>query len=294
MPIAIEESATVPVSSMISCRKSACDGQAKRPEKCPRRHARTTAPCAAMQGRPDTNQNVRIPHTMQYAIAASVWAHVVLGALAVLAGAAALAMRKGSPNHIKSGQLFAIAMGLSSLLGAILGLVRFEDLYITFHGGVLGVTLIASGVLTLRTKGAGLTGWALVVAAINGFNFLALLLAGSYASGMPEGRLAGFHAADYFFLAGMAGFAAAGDLRMAVRRTYPYKHRIARHLWRMCLGFFIAAGSAFTGPGASAFPVAWQESGLLSLPELIIFVLMLYWLARTLMGKRTQASGEPS
>lgn len=231
---------------------------------------------------------------MQFAIAASVWAHVVLGTLAVLAGAAALAMRKGSSNHVKSGQLFAIAMGLSSLLGAGLGLVRFEDLYITFHGGVLGLTLIASGVLTLRAKGAGLAGWALVVATINAFNLLALLLAGSYASGLPEGRLAGFHAADYFFLAGMAGLAAAGDLRMAVRRTYLYKHRIARHLWRMCLGFFIAAGSAFTGPGASAFPVAWQESGLLSLPELIIFVLMLYWLARTLMGKRTQAPGKPS
>ena len=50
----------------------------------------------------------------------------------------------------------------------------------------------------------------------------------------------------------------------------------------MCIGFFIAAGSAFTGPGASAFPEAVRDSGILSLPELIIVLLMFLWLWKTL------------
>jgi hypothetical protein len=50
----------------------------------------------------------------------------------------------------------------------------------------------------------------------------------------------------------------------------------------MCIGFFIAAGSAFTGPGASAFPEVVQRSGILSLPELTIVLLMLFWLWKTL------------
>jgi hypothetical protein len=54
----------------------------------------------------------------------------------------------------------------------------------------------------------------------------------------------------------------------------------------MCIGFFIAAGSAFTGPGASVFPDAVRNSGVLSLPELTIMLLMLFWLWKTLRQPR--------
>jgi len=60
----------------------------------------------------------------------------------------------------------------------------------------------------------------------------------------------------------------------------------------MCIGFFIAAGSAFTGPGASAFPQAVQDSGILSLPELTIMLLMLFWLWKTLRRPRPMISGQ--
>ena len=42
--------------------------------------------------------------------------------------------------------------------------------------------------------------------------------------------------------------AAAGDVRMLVRGGVLGAKRIARHLWRMCFGLFIAAGSFFLGP----------------------------------------------
>jgi hypothetical protein len=42
--------------------------------------------------------------------------------------------------------------------------------------------------------------------------------------------------------------AAAEDVRMLVRGGVFVTKRIARHLWRMCFGLFIAAGSFFMGP----------------------------------------------
>jgi hypothetical protein len=40
----------------------------------------------------------------------------------------------------------------------------------------------------------------------------------------------------------------AGDARMLARGGVLGAKRIARHLWRMCFGLFIAAGSFFLGP----------------------------------------------
>jgi hypothetical protein len=41
--------------------------------------------------------------------------------------------------------------------------------------------------------------------------------------------------------------AGAGDIRMLLRGGLSDTQRIARHLWRMCFGLFIAAGSFFLG-----------------------------------------------
>ena len=49
--------------------------------------------------------------------------HVLSGALAVLVGAIAASVRKGGRVHIRFGRLFVIFMALSSVLGAVLGLL---------------------------------------------------------------------------------------------------------------------------------------------------------------------------
>ena len=68
-------------------------------------------------------------------------------------------------------------------------------------------------------------------------------------------------------LAMMTAIGAVADLTLLVRGPVSPHHRIARHLWRMGLAYFIAVGSFFTGPGARIFPEALRESGLLSLPR---------------------------
>lgn len=209
-------------------------------------------------------------------------AHVALGTLAVVVGTIALGSRKGRKTHVGAGRIFVISMGLASVLGALLGVIKYETFWITFHAGVLGATLVTSGVLAVRIRARRAKQLFIIVAGINFVNAAGLITAGWYATTLPDARLFGFAAADYFFLFGMAAIAMGGDLRMVLVAQISNKHRIAQHLLRMCIGFFIAAGSAFNGPGASAFPEAVQRSGILSLPELTIMILMLFWLWRTL------------
>ena len=87
----------------------------------------------------------------------------------------------------------------------------------------------------------------------------------------------------------MAAIACAADARMMLAAHISDKHCFAQLLVRMCIGFFIAAGSTFTGPGATAFPEAVQNSGLLSVPEPAILLLMLFWLWKTLRRPRVAA-----
>ncbi len=201
--------------------------------------------------------------------------HVTAGTVAVLAGAFAMTSRKGQGLHIKSGRIFAVSMIASSALGSCLGLIKYETLYITFHAGVLATTLILSSYDVLRGRK-----WHRMIAVINALNFAGLVTAAILAAGQPNANLFGFHAADYGFLAGLTGIALVCDLSIRIWPALSNQRRISEHLWRMCTGFFIAAGSAFTGPGMVIFPEWIQASGLLSLPELLIFVALIFWLIR--------------
>lgn len=219
---------------------------------------------------------------MSFMLNAAMAAHVLSGGLAVLAGAIALFSAKGRTAHVGAGRVFALAMALSSALGAGLGLVKADTFYITFHAGILGVTLIASGWLAGRMRSGRPDAATLALGIVNLANAGALVALGVHALGQTKGVYLGFAAGDYFFLSGMAMIGVLGDASLLIRSSLSQRHRIARHLWRMCLGFFIAAGSAFGGPGASAFPQALRDSGVLSLPELVIILALVFWLARTL------------
>lgn len=211
-----------------------------------------------------------------------VLAHVGIGSLAVLLGALAVSTRKGGSKHVTFGRWFVLFMTISSLLGAILGLIKYQSFFITFFAGLLAIYLVLSGWLTARNRGEKPSVSIIALGLLNAANFSALVIIGTRAISTETGQMFGFAGEDYLFLASMSGVGLLFDASLVFRKTVSEKHRIARHLWRMALGFFIAAGSAFTGPGAKAFPETIQQSGILSAPELLIFMLMLYYLARTL------------
>lgn len=207
--------------------------------------------------------------------------HVMAGALAVLLGAVAASTRKGGRVHIAAGRWFVLLMTVASLFGAVLGLIRFEQYFITFFAGMLGAYLVVSGWLTAKARDGKLGKPTLALALLNAFNFAALLTIGVGALLDSDGRMFGFAGEDYLFLAGMSAIGLLFDFSLLFRQPLSTNPRTARHLWRMLLGFFIAAGSAFTGPGAKAFPDWIQQSGVLSAPELLIIILMAYYLLRT-------------
>ena len=73
--------------------------------------------------------------------------------------------------------------------------------------------------------------------------------------------------------------ASSGDIRMLARGQFSSRQRIARHLWRMCFGLFIATGSFFLGQ-QQVFPVFLRGSILLTLLAVLPFPVMIYWLIR--------------
>ncbi|MEO1595959.1 MAG: DUF2306 domain-containing protein [Pseudomonadota bacterium] len=220
-----------------------------------------------------------------------VWLHIATGALAVLAGAWALASRKGGQPHRRSGQVFAATMGLSALTGAVVAAVLPGQL-ITLLAGLLTAYLIATGVLAARRRDPH-NAWPEALLATAGLGLAVSMGAMAWlAAGNAEGTFQGYPVVAYAFLGGIAGTGTVFDLWRLVRWRQPRERRarVSRHLWRMCIAFFIAAGSAFTGPGASAFPAAMRESGLLSIPEPLILLLMLFWLVRIRLRGKTAAA----
>ena len=101
------------------------------------------------------------------------------------------------------------------------------------------------------------------------------------ASGTGFIEVANVPARAYYVIAGIAAVFAALDILVIVRGELTGTHRIARHLWRMCLALLIAAQAVFVGQ-PQVFPEFLRSRTLLSLPLFGIVATMLFWLYRTL------------
>lgn len=218
--------------------------------------------------------------------------HVTMGAIAILAGAAALFTAKGSRPHRLVGNIFFVSMIIMALAGIYIAIML--PMAISVMGGVITIYLVATSWMAARREDG----------VVSHYDYLALILAlaviaGGIATGLEaqnsaSGLKDGLPAAPHFFFAGLASLLAAGDIWMMARGGIAGKQRIARHLWRMCLAYFIAVGSLFTGPGAMAFPQAVRDTGLLGIPEPLVLVIMLFWLLRVLATKWYGDNPEPA
>jgi len=61
--------------------------------------------------------------------------------------------------------------------------------------------------------------------------------------------------------------------------------RIARHLWRMCMGLLFATLSFYPGQ-AKLFPMWLRETNLLLVPAVLLIGAMLFWLYRVSVRER--------
>ncbi len=227
--------------------------------------------------------------------------HILGGSLGLLSGTAAMTFRKGSPRHVLAGRVFVASMLIMGVFAVYLAITRHQPSNI--GGGFLTVYLIGTAWLTARRRDGETSrfDWVvlLIPLAIGIFlwmNGIKVLRSGaSSQGGVPVGMM--------FFMGSVCLLAAAGDVRMLVRGGVAGAKRIARHLWRMCFGLFIASGSFFLGPsnrplrllssvgvGKYLSPALFSTTLYLIL-TLLPLILLIFWLVRVPFTKAYNRTG---
>jgi len=208
-------------------------------------------------------------------------AHVGSGGIAILSGAGALVARKGGRLHRRFGTAFFVAMLTMGSAATLLAAVAVERGHLgqiaNVFGGGFAVYLVTTGWLTVR-RDEGVVGRAeiagcagvLVIAAVALFWLLPTALG-------PEGKAQGVPVAAPIILAGVATLLGILDLKVLHAGGITGVSRTLRHLWRMCLGLFIAAGSFFIGQQQD-MPAFMQGSPILLLLGFAPLIAMIFWL----------------
>jgi len=216
--------------------------------------------------------------------------HICAGILGLLFGTAAMFFRKGSPRHVLAGRVFVASM-LTMAVGAVyLAVVKHQAGNI--GGGIITFYLIGTAWLTARRRDGETSrfDWVLlliplVLGIFTWMNGIKIVRSGaSSQDGVPVGMT--------FFMGSVMLLAAAGDLRMLVGGGVLGTKRIARHLWRMCFGLFIAAGSFLLGPSnrplrllsgvglGQHLPQALFSTTLYLILTILPLIMLIFWLVR--------------
>ena len=211
--------------------------------------------------------------------------HVGGGAVGLLSGSVAVTARKGGRLHRKAGTVFVVSMLVMAVFACYLAVV-VPDQIVNVFISVFALYLISTAWLTVRRKDSTIghpEKVALVVGlclcapfAILSFQ-LATGLTPMFTTAVPfEGPVL---IAIYGFTCVLA-IAAIGDARLVFAGGISGVSRISRHLWRMCLGLTLAAGSGFTNGLARLLPGPYHVPTALFLPQFIPLGLLVFWLIR--------------
>ncbi len=216
--------------------------------------------------------------------------HIAGGVVGMLSGTATLIFRKGGRWHVLAGKVFVASMLIMAAFAVYLAVLKHQPGNI--GGGILTFYLILTAWLTARRRDGQTSAydWALLLIPLA----LGTL---TWMSGLQKMRSPvppedGVPAGMNFFMGTVMLLAGAGDLRMLLGGGVAGAKRVVRHLWRMCFGLFIAAGSFFLGPSnrplrlLSAVGLGQHLSPALFGPTLYIFlsvlplILLIFWVFR--------------
>lgn len=210
--------------------------------------------------------------------------HFAAGMVSIVAGTIALSVAKGGRLHKQSGLVFTWAMiglGLTAT-----GIGMYEDSPGQVVAGLLVTYLVFSAMTTVKPLPAIGRRFDL------GFMVLAFALAAPllYAGVTewldPTVEVTGRPRAVPPLIAGtVILFAAVGDLRAIRAGGLQGSRRLARHLWRMCFGLFIATGSFFLGQ-MSFVPEPVRIMPLLMVLAFAPLPFLIYWMWRVRVRRR--------
>lgn len=209
--------------------------------------------------------------------------HASAGALTLIAGATALLARKGERLHRTAGTVFFASILLAAGTAVYLGFAAGEAL--NALAGILTLYFVITAWATVKRpkRQSGLFEIGAFLVATTG---AAVTFYFAYDSVQKGTALLG--GIPFYGFSGVAAACALADLSVTLRRGLAGRQRIARHLWRMCLGFFVAVGSFF--PGQLPFFPEWVQNIkpfiLLFVPVFSVLGVMLVWLVIVLGTKR--------
>jgi hypothetical protein len=208
--------------------------------------------------------------------------HIAGGAVGLLSGAIALLARKGGPLHRAAGNVFFVAMLTMSGIGAVVAPV-FPD-RISSVAGFMTFYFIFTGWRSARNRaGVGPLDIAGFVYALAGA--AAAITLSWMAAQTPEGTLDGAPKQAFYIFVSVSTLAALCDLKLILRRGISGAQRIARHVWRMCFGLFVASGSLFLGQ-AQVFPDWLRHTPALPILALAPLPFLVFWMLRVRLSKR--------
>ena len=214
--------------------------------------------------------------------------HVAAGIVALFAGTAAVAARKGGWLHSRAGTGFFGSMLVLGATASILG--PMKDPPESGLAGIFVCYFVLTSWVTARRRD-GRTGKFEIFAGVVALVTASLTIwSGFTGATTPVGAGPVFAIGALWLVAGLL------DFNAALRRKLTPPQRIARHLWRMCFAFFIATGSFFLGQ-QDVMPEMVRGSSILLVLGFAPFAIMAFWLVRVRlpkMGERLRRLHQPA
>jgi hypothetical protein len=209
--------------------------------------------------------------------------HFGSGLVAIVAGAIALSVAKGGRLHKQSGMVFTVAMILAGVLASVIAI--YESKVGMMFGGLFTAYLIFTAMTTVKTL-SWISRPIDIVMMLFAFGYGVFeIWKGAQVWQLPGHALQGVPAGMMFFLGSIALFAGVGDVRIIRDGALTGTRRLARHLWRMCFGLFIATGSFFLGQ-MNFIPKAVRFVPVLSALAIGPLVILLYWMWRVRLRRK--------
>lgn len=210
--------------------------------------------------------------------------HISAASVGLLTGAVALVARKGEGLHRAMGRAFCVAMLTMTAAAAWLA-VTIPGQSGNLPGAVFTFYLVATAWATMRRPPMTVGRWdraALVVpAAMAGLMVFLTFLAVTNPASQP---MSAPPLPAYFILTGVILLVTGLDLKVVLAGGVAGRARLTRHLWRMCVGFFVATGSFFLGKQAH-MPAFVRGSPVLILLAVAPLLAMGFWMLKVGLAK---------
>lgn len=221
--------------------------------------------------------------------------HILSGLVALTSGVVAMASRKaGGGLHAQAGRYFYFSMSMMAVSAAILTAWEADRLSLgaaiwTFYlvQTSRGAAVSRSGKLDASFRWLILIGMVATAVFLHG---------GRVALNSADGEFQGMPSAAYFIFGSVAALSVILDVSVIWRGRLATRQRIARHLWRMVVAYFLAVTSLFLGQQDDVFPFM-AGSPILLLPSILTIGFLIFWItrirfARDWMGNRQAGTAQ--